>query len=438
MSDHAPLSVENGVPQEDLLERILEASNLNAAYKRVRANKGAPGIDGMSVEEFPAFAREHMPRLAKQMREGRYKPAAVRRVWIPKPNGEERPLGIPTVLDRVIQQAVAQVLGPIFDADFSDESFGYRSGRRASDAVERISEGSQNGCKWGVECDLKSFFDVVNHDLLMRRIGLKVEDKRVMRLLGKYLRAGIRHKDGTVEKTPRGIPQGGPLSPLLANIMLDPLDKLIEAMGLPFVRYADDFLVMAKRKSEAQAAMDELRRFVECELKLLVNEDKTRISPLGECEFLGFVVRGKRIRISEKARNRFRFRIRQETSRRKGISMESRLNALRKYCVGWFHYFKPGLLYKDARAWDGWIRRRIRMCYWKMWKLPRKRRRMLIKLGVDPSAVKMASRSRKGYWRLSSHPFVRYALSNAWLEEQGVPSLSKLWIAFNYKDQGQS
>ncbi|MCH6258395.1 reverse transcriptase domain-containing protein [Puniceicoccaceae bacterium K14] len=358
-------------------------------------------------------------------------------------------MGVPTVLDRVIQQALAQILSPIFDADFSEESYGFRAGRRASDAVQRISEHSQSGYKWGVECDLKSFFDVVNHDLLMHRIGLKVRDKSVLCLIGKYLRAGVRLEDGTTERTPRGVPQGGPLSPLLANIMLDPLDTMIEEMGLPFVRYADDFIVLAKSKSEAQAALDELRRFVEGKLKLLINDDKTRVAPLGKCEFLGFVVRGKHIRISEKSRQRFLYRIRQETSRRLEISMEVRLSSLKKYCVGWFNYFKIGFLYKDARAWDGWMRRRIRMCYWKMWyrglarqrseqQLPRKRRRMLIKLGVDPSTVKMATRSRKGYWRLSSHPFVRYALSNAWLEEQGMPSLCKLWIGFYYKGQERS
>ncbi len=437
MSDHATLSEENGVPQNDLLEQVLSGSNLNAAWKRVKANKGAPGIDGMSIEDFPGFVREHMPRLKDQIREGRYAPAAVRRVWIPKPSGEERPLGIPTVLDRVVQQALAQILGPIFDAGFSDQSYGFRMGRRASDAVERVSEHSQNGYKWGVECDLKSFFDIVNHDLLMHRIGLKVRDKRVLRLIGKYLRAGVRLENGATGKTPRGVPQGGPLSPLLANIMLDPLDKMIEAMGLPFVRYADDFLVMAKTKAEAETALAELRRFVEGELKLLVNEDKTRVAPLGKCEFLGFMVRGKQIRISEKVRKRFRARIREATSRRRGGSMERRLEDLKSYCVGWFHYFKIGFLFKDARAWDSWIRRRVRLCYWKMWKLPRKRRRMLIKLGVEPSAVKLASRSRKGYWRLSSNPLVQYALSDKWLETQGVPSLSKLWIVFKYGDRAK-
>jgi len=271
----------------------------------------------------------------------------------------------------------------------------------------------------------------------MYRIGLKVRDKRVLRLIGKYLRAGVGHEDGTTEKTPRGVPQGGPLSPLLANIMLDPLDARIEEMGLPFVRYADDFLVMAKTKPEAQAALDGLRRLVEGELKLLINEDKTRVTPLGKCEFLGFNVRGRQIRASMKALKRFKLRVKELTSRRLGVSMEFRLRKLKSYCVGWFHYFKIGFLYKDARAWDGWIRRRVRLCYWKMWKLPSMRRRMLIKLGVDPSAVKLASRSRKGYWRLSSNPLVQYALSDDWLESQNVPSLSKLWIVFKYGDKAK-
>ncbi|MDQ8201295.1 group II intron maturase-specific domain-containing protein [Pelagicoccus enzymogenes] len=194
---------------------------------------------------------------------------------------------------------------------------------------------------------------------------------------------------------------------------------------------------MARSKARALEALAEIRRYVECKLKLLVNEDKTRVAPLGKCEFLGFNVVGKRIRASEKSLKRFKLRIKELTSRSLGVSMEFRLSKLRSYCVGWFHYFKFGFLCKEARAWDGWIRRRLRLCYWKMWKLPRTRRRMLIKLGVEPSAVKLASRSRKGYWRLSMNPLVRYALSNAWLEEQGVPSLSELLIVFRHGDQAK-
>lgn len=435
MSDHATPSVENGVPQETLLERILDQSNVELAWKRVRSNKGAPGIDNMSVAEFPAFARAHLPRILEQIREGRYAPAAVKRVWIPKPDGSERPLGIPTVLDRVIQQAMAQVLNPIFDVEFSDSSYGFRYGRRALAAVERLSEASQEGYRWGVDCDLKSYFDMVNHDLLMHRLGRRIRDKRVLALIGKYLRAGIRHEDGSTEKTLKGVPQGGPLSPLLANIMLDPLDRKIEAMHLPFARYADDFLILARTKAEAIQAMAKVREYVEGKLKLLVNNDKSRVAPLKECGFLGFCIYGKKIRRTDKAARRFKLRIQEITARSRGISMRQRLMELRRYCVGWFHYFKPGLLYKEVLQWDQWIRRRVRLCHWKDWKLPRRRRRMLLKLGVSKDRVKLASRSRKGYWRMSRNSLVNLALNDRYLEKQGVPSLRALWVTFKYGDK---
>lgn len=227
MNQHASLSEENRDPQNNLLEQILDKSNILNAWKRVKANKGAAGIDGMSIKVFPDFAKAHILRIMEQIREDRYAPAPVRRVWIPKPNGDQRPLGIPTVLDRVIQQSIAQVLNPIFDVDFSDNSFGFRYARRAHAAIDSISEISQEGYKWAIDCDLKSYFDTVNHDLLVHQLSKKVKDKRVLRLIGKYLRAGVRHEDGTTEKTLCGVAQGGPLSPLMANVMLDPLDKKI-------------------------------------------------------------------------------------------------------------------------------------------------------------------------------------------------------------------
>jgi len=432
VSNRAASFAENQVPQENLLERILDLGNIELAWKRVRSNNGAPGIDNMSVAEFPAFARVHLHRILAQIREGRYAPAPVRRAWIIKPDGGERPLGIPTVLDRVIQQAIAQILNPIFDVEFSDSSYGFRYGRQAHAAVERLSQASQEGYRWGVDCDLKSYFDMVNHDLLMRQLGRRVRDKRVLALIGKYLRAGIRHDDGSTEKTLKGVPQGGPLSPLLANIMLDPLDRKIEAMHLPFARYADDFLILARTKAEALSAMAKVREYVEGGLKLLVNNDKSRVAPLKECSFLGFCIQGKKIRRTDKAARRFKLRIQEITARSRGISMRQRLLELRRYCVGWFHYFKPGLLYKEVVQWDQWIRRRVRLCYWKDWKRPRTRRRMLIKLGVPKDQVKLASRSRKGYWRMSRNSLVNLALNNRYLETQGVRSLSKLWVTFKY------
>jgi len=432
MKRSATESEENGDPQENLLEQILDPANLERAWKRVKANKGAPGIDGISIAEFPAFARTHLPRIMTQIQEGRYKPAPVRRVWITKPDGGQRPLGIPTVLDRVIQQAVAQVLGPIFDADFSESSYGFRYGRRAQAAVERVREASEQGYRWAVDCDLKSYFDTVNHDLLMHWIGRKIRDKRTLRLIGKYLRAGVRHENGETERTRQGVPQGGPLSPLLANIMLDPLDKWVEAMGLPFARYADDFIILTRNRTEAVEAMTQVRAFVEGQLRLLVNEDKSRIAKLKDCSFLGFQIRGKQIKRSEKSAHRFETRIRELTSRSRGVSMTRRLQELRAYTVGWFHYFKAGLTYAETLRWDQWIRRRIRLCFWKDWKRPGKRRRMLIRLGVASSRAKLASRSRKGYWRMSSNSLVQIALNDTYLHSLGLPSLRKLWISFKY------
>lgn len=437
MSDHAAVHVENEVPQEALLERILDPANIERAWKRVRANKGAPGIDGMSVAEFPAFAREHLPRILAQIREGRYAPAAVKRVWIPKPDGTQRPLGVPTVLDRVIQQAVAQVLNPVFETEFSDSSYGFRYRRQAHAAVGRLSEASRDGYRWGVDCDLKSYFDTVNHDLLMHQLGRRVRDKRVLGLIGKYLRAGVRHADGGTERTLKGVPQGGPLSPLLANVMLDPLDKRIEAAGLPFARYADDFLILARTKAEALEAMAEVRDYVEGKLKLLVNNDKSRVAPLRECAFLGFCIHGKKIRRSDKAARRFKLRIQEITARSRGVSMRQRLSELRHYCVGWFHYFKQGLPYGEVLRWDRWIRRRVRLCYWKDWKRPRKRRRMLLKLGVSKDRVHLASRSRKGYWRMSRNSLVNLALNDRYLETQGVPSMRDLWVTYKYGDNAR-
>lgn len=273
--------------------------------------------------------------------------------------------------------------------------------------------------------------------MLIEQLKQRVSEKPVLRLIGKYLRAGVRLKDGSTQKTHKGVPQGGPLSPLLANIMLDPLDKKIEVMGLPFARYADDFLIVTRSKTRALEVMEEVREYVEGKLKLLVNQDKSKVAPLGQCDFLGFNVRGKQIRRTEKAAKRFKTRIQEITGRSRGISMRQRLLELKRSCVGWFHYFKIGLPYKEVREWDGWIRRRIRLCFWKAWKVPRKRRRMLIKLGVSPEEVKMASRSRKGYWRMSQNSLVRLALTNTYLANQGVPSMRELWVRFNYGDQAK-
>ena len=275
----------NGAPRKrNMIEEILEPENLAAAWKRVKANKGAPGIDGMTVEDFPAFARGHWPRIAKAIGEGTYRPAPVKRAWIPKPEGSKRPLGIPTVLDRVIQQAVAQVLGPLFEAEFSEHSHGYRPGRSAHKAVAVMEDGWKEGRRHAVECDLKSFFDTVNHDRLMNALREKVRCRKTLGLIRRYLMAGVVLPEGAREATPQGVPQGGPLSPLLANIVLDPLDKELEARGHKFARYADDFIVLVKSAKAAARVMESLARYCEGRLQLVVNRAKSRSAPLKSCE----------------------------------------------------------------------------------------------------------------------------------------------------------
>ena len=303
----------HGAPQErNMIEEILEPGNLAEAWKRVKANKGAPGIDGMTVGDFPAFARKEWPRIAEAIRKGDYRPAPVKRAWIPKPDGSKRPLGIPTVLDRVIQQAVAQVLGPLFEAGFSEHSHGYRPGRSAHQAVAVMEESWREGRRHAVECDLKSFFDTVNHDRLMNALREKVRCSRVLGLVRRYLTAGVVLPDGTREATPQGVPQGGPLSPLLANIVLDPLDKELEARGHRFARYADDFIVTVKSAKAAQRVLASLVRYCEERLQLVVNRAKSRAGPLKSCEFLGYRLNNRaKPAWTEKAQHRFKERIRE-------------------------------------------------------------------------------------------------------------------------------
>ncbi|MEO5916506.1 MAG: group II intron reverse transcriptase/maturase [Luteolibacter sp.] len=430
----------HGAPQErTLIEEILEPENLSQAWKRVKRNKGAPGIDGMTVEDFPAFAREHWPRIAIAIREGKYRPAPVKRVWIPKPDGSKRPLGIPTVLDRVIQQAFAQVLGPLFEVSFSEHSHGYRPGRSAHQAVAVMEESWKEGRRHAVECDLKSFFDTVNHDRLMGALREKVKCRKTLRLIRHFLTAGVELPCGTLEATPLGVPQGGPLSPLLANIALDPLDKELETRGHKFARYADDFIVTVKSANAAKRVMASLIRFTEGQLQLIVNRAKSRAAPLKTCEFLGYRLNNRaKLAWTDKAHHRFKERIKEITSRNRGHNVQTVIHELNLYVRGWLNYYKLSSTYGEVRDLAGWIRRRVRLYYWKQWKQPRTRRRNLLALGVDPKQVHMASRCRKGYWRTSQIEIVRYALNNRWLEEQGVPDMEAIWIVLHYGEKSPS
>jgi RNA-directed DNA polymerase len=410
-----------------MIEEILAPENLAQAWQRVKANKGSAGIDGMTVEAFPAFAREHWPRIAMAIREGNYRPAPVRRVWIPKPDGSKRPLGIPTVLDRMIQQAIAQVLGPLFEVDFSNHSHGYRPGRSAHKAVAVMEESWKEGRRHAVECDLKSFFDTVCHDRLMNALKEKVRCPRVLGLIRRYLMAGVKLPDGTREATPQGVPQGGPLSPLLANIVLDPLDKELESRGHRFARYADDFIVTVKSAIAAKRVMASLIRYCEGRLQLIVNRAKSRAAPLKTCEFLGYRLNQRaKLAWTDKAHHRFKERVREITSRNRGHNVQTVIGELNLYVRGWLNYYKLSSTYKEVLGLSVWIRRRVRLYYWKQWKQPRTRRRNLLALGADPDKVHMATRSRKGYWRMSQNEIVRHALNNRWLDEQGVPDMNAL------------
>jgi len=429
------LQLEHGASSEDLLERILSPENLQQAWLRVKANGGAAGVDKMTIAQFPAFARQHWGKIRSRLLAGTYHPAPVRRVFIPKPNGDLRPLGIPTVLDRVIQQAIAQLLTPVFDPHFSTHSYGFRYGKRAHEAVRSVQEAAQAGHGYAVDCDLKSFFDTVKFDRLMRLLARRIWDKRVLRLIGAYLRAGVRLEDGRVETTTQGVPQGGPLSPLLANIMLDPLDKELERRGLRFARYADDFLILVRSLRAAQRVMQSVTRYVETRLKLVVNRQKSKAAPLGQCAFLGFEIRRGKIVWTEKAHKRFKERIQEITSRSRGVSTFCMLRELKRYVVGWLNYFGISQLYRVVPELDQWLRRRVRMYYWKQWKRARTRRRQLMRLGIHPAEVSKATRSHRGYWFMAGSSIVQRALDNRWLTERGVPNLTRQWVERHYGKQ---
>lgn len=422
----------HGGAQANLLEQILSRDNMLLAWQRVKANKGAAGMDGMSIDAFPEFARHHWERIRSALAEGTYRPAAVLRVMMPKASGGERPLGIPTVLDRVIQQAIAQVIGPLFEPHFSTHSYGFRPGRNARMALEDMVEAHRDGLRFAADCDLKSFFDTVNHGLLMNRLARRIADRRVLRLIGRSLRAGGILPDGSREPTTCGVPQGGPLSPLLANVMLDDLDKELERRGLRFARYADDFLIFVRSQRAAQRVLRSISRFIERRLRLRINPIKTRVARLSACTFLGFELRRGKLHWTHAAVKRFKERVRERTKRSNGRNMTSRIEALKRYVSGWLNYFGHSRSYAEVVELDQWLRRRVRLCYWKQWKRPRTRRRHLLALGISRDEVKLATRSRKGYWRMAGNSIVQRALSKQWLWKQGVPNMRQQWIDLHY------
>lgn len=414
-----------------MVEQALLSENMRKAWKQVKANKGAAGVDRMSVLEFPEFARNHWRSIRKELMEGSYKPSPVKRVEIPKPNGGKRPLGIPTVTDRVIQQAIAQVLTPVFDPIFSDSSYGFRPNRSAHYAVKKVLKYIKQGYRYAVDIDLSKFFDMVNHDLLMQRLVRRIKDKTLLRLINSYLKAGVQI-NGQTEPTDKGVPQGGPLSPLLSNIILDELDKELEKRGHRFVRYADDFIILVRSLRAGKRVMQSIKRFLLKSLNLVANEKKSRVAKSNESTFLGFTFKGKSIRWSDKSLAEFKRRVRLLTGRSWGVSMSYRFRKLAEYIRGWMGYYGLSAYYRPIPELDHWLRRRIRMCYWKQWRSCRKRVRELLKLGCSKRQAIMTVLSRKSYWHLSKTLATQVGMTNQWLKDQRLISIRELWISFHY------
>jgi RNA-directed DNA polymerase len=416
---------EDPAGNQRLMEEVCERANRREALKRVRANQGSPGIDGMTVDELPGYLEQHWPAIREQLLNGTYEPQPVKRVEIPKPDGGVRKLGIPTVLDRLVQQAVQQVLRKQWDPTFSEHSYGFRPGRSAQQAVARAQQYIAEGYGWCVDFDLEKFFDRVNHDKLMGAIAKRVEDKRLLKLIRAFLNAGVL-EDGLVSPSVEGTPQGGPLSPLLSNLVLDELDRELERRGHRFVRYADDSNIYVRSERAGQRVMESVKRFITKKLKLKVNESKSAVAKPQERKFLGFsFTSGKELKrkIAPKAIDRFKERVREITHRSRANSMKQVIEKLAQYIRGWRGYFgfceTPSVL----RGLESWVRRRLRCAFWRQWKTGRKRYAELVKRGVNGELAAKTAGSRCGPWHVSQSPALGMALSNAYLAWLGLPSL---------------
>jgi RNA-directed DNA polymerase len=408
------------------MEIILERENISRALKQVRGNKGAPGIDGMTVDQLPSYLRRHWAKIKAALLDGTYEPLPVRRKEIPKPQGGMRLLGIPVVLDRLIQQATAQKLQQIWVPEFSDSSFAYIRGRSQHDAINRAKQYVEEGYlgyRHVVDMDLSKFFDRVNHDRLMSRIATKVHDKRVLKLIRKFLTSGVMI-GGLVEPANEGTPQGGPLSPLLSNIVLDELDKELEKRRLRFVRYADDFIIFVRSKRAATRVMQSVSRFITRKLRLKVNEGKSKITCPWWMRFLGISFTSKRrdtrIRIHSESIDRFKNRVRKLTGRSCGKSIHRIIFELSQFLRGWWNYYRITQTLNGFRSLHYWIMRRLRAILWKQWKNPRTRVRELKKRGISHHYAVTTGNARKGAWRMSKVKWLVIALPNAYLRSLGL------------------
>jgi RNA-directed DNA polymerase len=416
--------------QDKLLEQILSRANMNLAYEQVRGNAGSAGIDKMKTEDLLEHLQLHGRALLDDLFAGRYQPQAVKRVEIPKPDGGKRGLGIPTVVDRLIQQAIAQILTPIFDAEFSASSYGFRPAKNAHQAIRKATEYINAGYKVVVDIDLEKFFDRVNHDKLMHLVSKKVHDKRVLKLIRKFLESGIMDK-GVFEKSTEGTPQGGPLSPLLSNIMLDELDKELERRGHRFCRYADDCNIYVRSKRSAERVMSSISKFIEEELSLKVNQAKSEVGSPKQRKFLGFsFYQNKKVvavRIHQKSIARIKDKVRKLTSRSNAMSMNERIIKLSNLITGWTSYFRLAHMKSHCQELDEWMRRRLRMCHWKDWKKISTKFNNLIKLGIDKDKAWQFANTRKSYWRTAHSPILHRTLTNSYFESIGLRSFSQAY-----------
>ena len=403
---------------ENLLERILDRNNLNRAYKQVKRNHGAPGIDGMTVEQALPWLQEHRAELLQSIREGKYNPSPVRRKEIPKPDGGVRKLGIPTVVDRIIQQAIAQQLQPIYEPLFSDVSYGYRPKRSGQQAVRQVKKYAEQGYTYAVEVDLSKYFDTLNHELLMELLRKQIHDKRVTGLIKKYLKAGVM-EDGVITRTREGSPQGGPLSPMLANIYLNEFDQEMARRGVKVVRYADDIIVVTKSKRAAEHMLESCRKFLEGKLKLTMNLQKSKVVSMfsrRNFKFLGCCLgkngRGVYIRVHRNSLQKAKQKLREQTSRSQGRNVRMVMAKVKEFIRGWIGYFYIADMKHILQSWDKWLRRRIRMYIWKQWKKPKTRVQNLKRLGIPAWQAYQWGNTRLGYWRVAGSGILSRSITN--------------------------
>lgn len=434
-ASHGERSFQDGV--SNLFERIFSRNNLNQAYLQVVGNKGAAGVDGMTYDQLLPYLKENREELLTQLYKGTYRPLPVKRVEIPKDGGGKRKLGIPTVIDRMIQQAINQILQPIFEPEFSDNSFGFRPRRSAHMAIIRAKTYYEQGYKYVVDIDMKAYFDTINHDKLMFLIEKRIKDKRILQLIRLYLQSGVM-EDGLVKPSEDGAPQGGPLSPILSNIYLHEFDKELKSRGHKFVRYADDSNIYVKSRRAGERVMESAIKFLEGNLKLTVNRDKSAVGSPLKRKFLGFCLhstkKGVKIRPHFSAKVKVKKKLKLKTKRNRGRSMELILKEIRQQMNGWINYYGICVMKGFMADLNGWLKRRIRQYIWKQWKNPRTRRKNLIALGIDKRKAYEWSNTRKGYWRISKSFVLHRSLTDKELILLGYKDISKQYqlIHSNY------